>query len=275
MIDFSPLCPPADPRARARSFAERQLHFVDDTSRSAGSILKYRDSSPTASPLRFMNVSGLASSTVVVRADRHLRDQRLDRRRLERRRRRAAPARRPPRTRRCAACRGTSRPDCRARRSASWHCDRIADYLLLVLLLVFLSSSSSSSFLPFLMTSGSAGAAGAAAAASAGAATSSAFGMITCTSIMSGSLSGFHFGSVGDVADAHALVQHQLADVDLDVLRNVGRQALDLDLAADELEDAALLLHALRLALDDDRDRDAEAPGPSRRGRSRRAAPGA
>ena len=30
MIDFSPLCPPADPRARARSFAERQLHFVDD-----------------------------------------------------------------------------------------------------------------------------------------------------------------------------------------------------------------------------------------------------
>ena len=33
-------------------------------------------------------------------------------------------------------------------------------------------------------------------------------------------------------------------------------QALDLDLAVDELEDAALLLHALRLALDDDRDGD-------------------
>ncbi len=62
----------------------------------------------------------------------------------------------------------------------------------------------------------------------------------------------------GDVAHAHALVQHQLADVDLDVLRNVARQALDLDLAADELEDAALLLDALRLALDDDRNRDLE-----------------
>ena len=117
--------------------------------------------------------------------------------------------------------------------------------------LLFFFSSSSSSFLPFLMTSGSAGAAGAAAAAaSAGAATSSAFGTITCTSIMSASLTGFHFGSVGDVADADALVQHQLADVDLDVLGNVGRQALDLDLAADEVEDAALLLDALRLALD-------------------------
>ena len=53
-----------------------------------------------------------------------------------------------------------------------------------------------------------------------------------------------------DVAHAHALVQHQLADVDLDVLRNVARQALDLDLAPHELEDAALLLDALRLALD-------------------------
>ena len=108
------------------------------------------------------------------------------------------------------------------------------------------------------MTSGSAGAAGAAAAASAGAATSSAFGMMTWTSIMSASLSGFHFGLGRDVAHAHALVQHQLADVDLDVLRNVGRQALDLDLAADELEDAALLLDALRLALDDDRNGDLE-----------------
>ena len=30
MIDFSPLCPPADPRGRARSLRQRQLHFVDD-----------------------------------------------------------------------------------------------------------------------------------------------------------------------------------------------------------------------------------------------------
>ena len=58
----------------------------------------------------------------------------------------------------------------------------------------------------------------------------------------------------GEVADADTLVQHQLADVDLDVLRNVGREALDLDLAANELEETALLLHALGLAFDDDRD---------------------
>src|SRR5262245_20574929 len=57
-------------------------------------------------------------------------------------------------------------------------------------------ASSPSSFLPFLMTSGSAGVAVAAAAASAGAATSSAFGMITCTSIASPSVTGFHFGLV-------------------------------------------------------------------------------
>src|SRR5262249_35111068 len=66
----------------------------------------------------------------------------------------------------------------------------------------FLSSpSSASSFLPFLMTSGSAAAAGAAAVAAApsaaGAATSSAFGMITWTIIMSASLTGFHFGFTG------------------------------------------------------------------------------
>ena len=73
---------------------------------------------------------------------------------------------------------------------------------------------------------------------------------------MSGSLIGFHFSVDREVAHADALVQHQLADVDLDVLGNVGREALDLDLAADELEEAALLLDALRLALDDDRDRD-------------------
>ena len=66
---------------------------------------------------------------------------------------------------------------------------------------------------------------------------------------------GFHFGLVGDVANAHALVEHQLADVDLDVLRDVRRQAFDLDLATDELENAALLLHALGLALDRDRHR--------------------
>ena len=116
----------------------------------------------------------------------------------------------------------------------------------------FLSSfsSSSSSFLPFLMTSGSAVAAGAAAR----------FGRRRhFLGLRHDHVDEHHVGvaerlplRVGrDVAHADALVQHQLADVDLDVLRNVGRQALDLDLAADELEDAALLLDALRLALDD------------------------
>ena len=77
---------------------------------------------------------------------------------------------------------------------------------------------------------------------------------MTWTIIMSGSLTGFPLRVDGEVADADALVQHELADVHLDVLGNVGRETLDLDLAADELEEAALLLHALGLAFDDDRD---------------------
>ena len=60
------------------------------------------------------------------------------------------------------------------------------------------------------------------------------------------------------LADAHAFVQHQLADVDLDVLRNIGRQTFDVDLAPDELEEAALLLDALGLAFDDHRNRDVD-----------------
>src|SRR5262245_31416079 len=55
-------------------------------------------------------------------------------------------------------------------------------------------SSSFSSVLPFLMTSGSAAAAGAASAAAA-VADSSAFGITMCTSIVSPSVTGFHFGS--------------------------------------------------------------------------------
>ena len=58
-----------------------------------------------------------------------------------------------------------------------------------------------------------------------------------------------------DVAHANALAHHQLRHVDVDVLGDVGRQALDLDLAAHELEDATLLLDALRLAPHVERDR--------------------
>ena len=108
------------------------------------------------------------------------------------------------------------------------------------------------------MTSGSAGAAGAAAAASAGAGSTTALGATTCTSMMSRSLTGVHFGLGGHVAQADRLAEHQLGDVDLDVLGDVRRQALDLDLAVHEVEQAALLLDALRLALDGDRHRDGE-----------------
>ena len=102
------------------------------------------------------------------------------------------------------------------------------------------------------MTSGSAGAAGAAAAS---AATGRLLGL------RRDDVDDHHVG-VADrlplralgvqVAHADALVQHQLADVDGDVLRDVARQALDLDLAVDEVDDAALLLDALRLALEHD-----------------------
>jgi len=60
----------------------------------------------------------------------------------------------------------------------------------------------------------------------------------------------------GHVAQADALADHQFGHVHVDVLGNVARQALDLDFAADELEDAALHLDALGLALDEDRNRD-------------------
>ena len=89
---------------------------------------------------------------------------------------------------------------------------------------------------------------GARAASAAGAATSSTFGMTTWTSIVSGRSAASTSG-LGQVAQPDRLVQHQLADVDVDVLRDVGRQALHLDLARDEVEHAALELDALRLAV--------------------------
>src|SRR5262245_19299358 len=60
----------------------------------------------------------------------------------------------------------------------------------------------------------------------------------------------------GDVADAHTLVQHQLADVDVHMLGDVAGKALDDDLAPDELEDATLLLDALRFPVHEYRDCD-------------------
>jgi hypothetical protein len=60
------------------------------------------------------------------------------------------------------------------------------------------------------------------------------------------------------VTDADAFVEHQLADVDGDVLRNLGRQHLDLDLAVHEVDDASLLLDPLRLSLQHDGDGDGD-----------------
>ena len=78
--------------------------------------------------------------------------------------------------------------------------------------------------------------------------------MMTCTIIMSGSLIGFHFGFVATSRtrtpswSISSLMSTSMCS------GNVGRQALDLDVAADELDQAALLLDALRLAVDEHRD---------------------
>src|SRR5262249_11373262 len=62
-----------------------------------------------------------------------------------------------------------------------------------------------------------------------------------------------------DSAGADALADHQAADVDLKVLGNFIRQALDLDFARDDLEQAALELDTRRLADRHNGNRDADA----------------
>ena len=54
--------------------------------------------------------------------------------------------------------------------------------------------------------------------------------------------------AVRQIDHAQHLAENQFADVDVDVARNVSGQALDFDLAQHLLEDAALRLHAGRLA---------------------------
>ena len=114
----------------------------------------------------------------------------------------------------------------------------------------FFSAFSSSSFsvLPFLMTSGSAGAVGAA-TASAATATSSTFGAHDVDDHHVGVADRLPLGAFGlQVADAQrpgCSISSVMSTVD--VLRDVARQHLDLDLAVHEVDDAALLLDALRL----------------------------
>ena len=57
-----------------------------------------------------------------------------------------------------------------------------------------------------------------------------------------------------DIADAHAVVQHQLGHVDGDVLGDVRWQTVDDQVAVDEVHDACLSLDALGLAGEADRD---------------------
>src|ERR1019366_7186609 len=50
--------------------------------------------------------------------------------------------------------------------------------------------------------------------------------------------------------NAHFHAKRKVADIDFDRFRNIDRKALNLDLAQQLLENAALLLHARRFALE-------------------------
>ena len=55
------------------------------------------------------------------------------------------------------------------------------------------------------------------------------------------------------IGNAQHLAEDQLADIRLDRAGNVARQALDFHFAQNLLQNAALLLHARRFALEHDR----------------------
>src|SRR5215213_7679809 len=63
MIDFSPLCPPAEPRSRMRTFPSGKARSSETTtSCSIGdSLLSFASRHATACPLRFMKVCGLTN----------------------------------------------------------------------------------------------------------------------------------------------------------------------------------------------------------------------
>ena len=79
VIDLSPLCPPADPRARARSRPSGRFASSTMTSRSGSSMRVEPDQLGHRVPLRFMNVSGLPRSAAAVRAIPQPRHHRLAR----------------------------------------------------------------------------------------------------------------------------------------------------------------------------------------------------
>ena len=173
MIDFRPLCPPADPDGRARSRPSSRLHVVDDDEE--------------VRQLDLVEPQQLADR---VAAEVHER-QRLG----EQRRRRpatspiSASAGADSHSSRCrsASRSTTSKPTlCRvpvvlppgiAQADNELHSSPLHRLTGFIGTSRLGFSSSSFSVLPFLMTSGSAGAAGAAAAAASGAGASSAFGV--------------------------------------------------------------------------------------------------
>ena len=223
MIDFSPLCPPADPRGRARSLPERQLHLVDDDEQ----------------------VGGVDLEEPRQRADR-LAAQVHERQRLgqqHRARPAAATSRSAPRAARRLEAGTAPRRASSSTTSKPTLC-RVPAYCgpgLPSPTIGFTPTSSSSSF--FL---------------------SSFFVvLLRLVLVLLALLDDFGLGGAGgrrrgvgrrgdffglrhddvdehqvgvadrlplrvgrEVADADALVQHQLGDVDVDVLGNVGRQAL-------------------------------------------------
>src|SRR6266568_625931 len=61
--DFAPLCVPGLPRSRMRIVPQGRSRSSQTTSRPAGPSSYFSSSSRTATPLRFMNVCGLAKST--------------------------------------------------------------------------------------------------------------------------------------------------------------------------------------------------------------------
>src|SRR4029077_16433974 len=62
--------------------------------------------------------------------------------------------------------------------------------------------------------------------------------------------------AVWQILHAHFNAEHEMADVHFEVLRDVGRKALHLDLTQQLFEDAALRLHTFSLALEHDRNGD-------------------
>src|SRR5438270_11722765 len=71
----------------------------------------------------------------------------------------------------------------------------------------------------------------------------------------------FHGADQSNFARANALPDLELAHIERELLRDIIRKALDLDFTRYNLEQAALQLHALRIALGDDGNLDMDSSG--------------